>query len=408
MIVAVALFAIVMVVVVGALVSLIDANRKARTQKTAVNNIHSTIESLSREMREGTDYTLLTPTMIAFKSRDEKSIIYALSNDNRIIRSVDGGLFQPLTAEDVFIRNLSFEIIEDGTNNIQPKVLLTADGVAGQTDPRTASTFNVQTLISQRIKFVAGPGSLLPCEYDIALTLDTSGSICGAAGPTNTGNSQCPPPTELQLMQSAVNNFIDAFDDGQGSTQFSLVEFTTSANLRVPLTTNYGQVQTAVNGLLSNHRTNMAGGILLSTRELLTNGRNGIKKFILLITDGSPTAPTDANGGPLYGVDYDPNTYEQKSDVAAQVAQLADQARAQGIEIITVIVGLNNEFLRDPDNGARLTSRDFMEQHVADYPPAPGTVRFAEVSGFSGLEQVLESFSCENLSPSVDVKVEPF
>ncbi|MDQ5893200.1 MAG: hypothetical protein QG640_211 [Patescibacteria group bacterium] len=56
MIVSLAIFTIVAVVAVGALLKITDANRKGQSLKTAINNLNFALESMSREMRVGVNY----------------------------------------------------------------------------------------------------------------------------------------------------------------------------------------------------------------------------------------------------------------------------------------------------------------------------------------------------------------
>ncbi|MEK7184740.1 MAG: type II secretion system protein [Patescibacteria group bacterium] len=56
MIISLAIFTIVALVAVGALLKIMDANRKSLALKTAINNLNFTLESMSREMRVGSNY----------------------------------------------------------------------------------------------------------------------------------------------------------------------------------------------------------------------------------------------------------------------------------------------------------------------------------------------------------------
>lgn len=56
MIVSLGIFTIVALVAVGALMKIMDANKKSIALKTAVNNMNFTLESISREMRVGSNY----------------------------------------------------------------------------------------------------------------------------------------------------------------------------------------------------------------------------------------------------------------------------------------------------------------------------------------------------------------
>ncbi len=57
MIVSLGIFAVVAVIAVGALLKISDANRKALILKTAVNNLNFALETMSREVRLGSDYS---------------------------------------------------------------------------------------------------------------------------------------------------------------------------------------------------------------------------------------------------------------------------------------------------------------------------------------------------------------
>ena len=57
MIVSLGIFAAVAVIAVGALLKISDANRKALILKTAVNNLNFVLETMSREMRLGSNYS---------------------------------------------------------------------------------------------------------------------------------------------------------------------------------------------------------------------------------------------------------------------------------------------------------------------------------------------------------------
>lgn len=56
MMVSISLFMLVSIVAIGALLRIVDANKKAQSLKTTMNNINFIMESLSREMRVGTTY----------------------------------------------------------------------------------------------------------------------------------------------------------------------------------------------------------------------------------------------------------------------------------------------------------------------------------------------------------------
>ncbi len=157
---AVSIFVIVMTVSMGALFGIFDANRKTRSIKTVMNNLNLAIESLSREMRYGSNYhcgggTLTSPQncssgdlVVSFLSSGNQQITYRL-NGSVFERQVGSGEYIPVIAPDVVIDSLAFytfgALASDG---LQPKTILKIKGHAG--DAKSRSDFSLQTLISQR------------------------------------------------------------------------------------------------------------------------------------------------------------------------------------------------------------------------------------------------------------------
>jgi len=150
MIVAVFIFSIVMVVAVGALVSIVQANRKAQTVKTVMNNLNFSFESMTRAIRTGTDFqcTGSPCTSFSFTDKDGRGITYRFAADDdvgRIERQINPEGFLGLTAPEVDIDLLEFYLSSTG----QPRVLIIAKGSAGP-DDRTRTEFSLQTLATQR------------------------------------------------------------------------------------------------------------------------------------------------------------------------------------------------------------------------------------------------------------------
>ena len=75
MIVALALFAIVAVVALGALMKIISANKKAQSLQSAITNINYALESISREMRVGSNFSCIAnPSSYTVSSLDSVSV----------------------------------------------------------------------------------------------------------------------------------------------------------------------------------------------------------------------------------------------------------------------------------------------------------------------------------------------
>ncbi len=192
MLVATAVFMIVMTVAVGSLVSIIDANRKAQAIKNVVNNINFALESISKDMRVGTKYSCYDGTGyvgdcagtggVGVKYLSGKLdlggtnyVIHyrfftnPISGEGNIQRCMNTDYnsacvsWESLTApvDNVKITNMKFYVLGTNTNTgatpldskKQPRVIITLEGVAGTKDSIKTS-FNIQTTVSQRIREV--------------------------------------------------------------------------------------------------------------------------------------------------------------------------------------------------------------------------------------------------------------
>lgn len=178
LIVAVALFSVVMLVSVATLLALVDANRKAQALQSVMNNLNVALDSMVRSIRMGTTYHCgtgayaselscpLGNTVFAFEpfggDPNDSSDQWVYEYDNvtkRIYKSEHGGLSRlPITAPEVAIEDMRFFVI--GTDRgcdvspcdtIQPKVVISVRGTAGTDKARTTTTFSIQATAVQRI-----------------------------------------------------------------------------------------------------------------------------------------------------------------------------------------------------------------------------------------------------------------
>lgn len=199
MLVSIALFAIVMVVCVGALLSLVGANKKAQALEASINNLNISVDDMVRNLREGQSFnvpsndcpqgngdTVATDcttgaTAIAFTTFDGDHWVYeyvsSKENSNLlshcgtqrgaggcIIRSEDNGAtFSSLTSPEVSITDMEFYVIgtapgcDSGTPStpscapIQPRVIITINGDAGAVnDVKDSTAFHIQATALQR------------------------------------------------------------------------------------------------------------------------------------------------------------------------------------------------------------------------------------------------------------------
>ncbi len=206
MLVASAIFTVVTIVAVGAILTVNDANRKTQAIRAIVDNLNFAMESMSRQLRTGTNYhcvrtgeNLTPPPLEATEQEcvpaaDGSSAIYFTSaeniNDNAQGRTVvyrlegqggcpvftsssgstlrsascrgkittwdtkaSGGLgnYVDMTPPEIDVRDLRF-YVQTSAFSQQPRVLITVAGIIILTKEKIETPFNIQTMVTQRLK----------------------------------------------------------------------------------------------------------------------------------------------------------------------------------------------------------------------------------------------------------------
>ena len=162
---AISIFSVVMLISMGSILSVFDANRKSQSLRSVMDNFNFTMESMTRTIRFGRNYhcgssgdvtqPLDCPSpfwsdFLVVKDSNGSEVTYKLSN-NRIIRSIDGGQDYFMTSPDITITNLAFRVFGSSPypELLQPQVIVVVEGFAG-TKPGTQSSFSLETTVSQR------------------------------------------------------------------------------------------------------------------------------------------------------------------------------------------------------------------------------------------------------------------
>jgi type II secretory pathway component PulJ len=177
--VSVSIFAIVMMIGVGALLSLVETNRRAQAINSVMNNLNAAVESMSRSMRVGTNYhcrtssippsasTLTSPldcpsgttnVFLAFEPADGSAseindqTVYRL-NGTQLERSLFSGAnntWVALTAPEVTIEDFDFFVIGSARGDgLQPRILMRIKGSAAV--PGGTTQFTIQSSVAQRL-----------------------------------------------------------------------------------------------------------------------------------------------------------------------------------------------------------------------------------------------------------------
>jgi prepilin-type N-terminal cleavage/methylation domain-containing protein len=171
-----AIFSVVMIIALGALLAMSESDRKAQTLKSVINNLNFSVDAMSRAIRTGDGYacavsgncnSLNPSSKFSFVDSNNKNVSYCLSSDSTsclspsthvcsgstcsILRSYDGGPFLPLTSKEVNISNLEFFLVGAlRTDTLQPRVTILLSGTV-KVSASQKSDFNLQTSVTQRI-----------------------------------------------------------------------------------------------------------------------------------------------------------------------------------------------------------------------------------------------------------------
>jgi prepilin-type N-terminal cleavage/methylation domain-containing protein len=169
MMIAVALFSVVMTICVGSLLSLVDASRKAQALQSVMSNLNSTIDGMVRSLRMGSNYRVVSQTELSFTpygadpNDDSKRWVYKwedtdgdLNPDRITKRYTPKGFSNPvtvnMTGSDVEISYVRFYVEGESTLDLtQPRVLIIIRGLAGAEKQKTKTEFNIQASATQRI-----------------------------------------------------------------------------------------------------------------------------------------------------------------------------------------------------------------------------------------------------------------
>lgn len=182
--VSVAIFSIVLIFAMGAIITIVDANGKARTLTSVMNNVNFSFENVTRSIKTGKNIRInvgsnnctggghsptygsitveaIDLTQANIEQFNRVPITYRLCEINdfgMIERSVSGGPYERLTSPDIDVDTLSFRLYADGNEKAggiiapagqQPRVLVSISGTV-EFKKNVSSEFNIQTTVSAR------------------------------------------------------------------------------------------------------------------------------------------------------------------------------------------------------------------------------------------------------------------
>lgn len=164
--VSVSIFAIVMMMALGTMLTILDSNRKARTLTEVMNNVNFALENITRSMKTGVDPVIDNGVLkvtgivleedvagdrfrretIEYRCRDCLS-----STERGVIERRDGGSANPwipITSDMVDVNRFEYNLSGIAVPN-QPRTLVLIEGDVRIND-KINSSFAVQTTVSQR------------------------------------------------------------------------------------------------------------------------------------------------------------------------------------------------------------------------------------------------------------------
>lgn len=175
MLVSVGIFSIVVMISLGAILTILDANRKARTLTEVMNNLNFSMEMITRSLKTGVEPdqdngTLIVGAIILdeegfkrektqYKLEEQdgrgfisRCAVVVTSSSQYESASCASGDWMPITSDMVDIDR--FDLLVTATQNandgvIQPRTQLFIKGTVKISD-RISSDFSLQTTVSQR------------------------------------------------------------------------------------------------------------------------------------------------------------------------------------------------------------------------------------------------------------------
>ena len=167
MLVSIALFSVVLTVTIGAILTIADSNKKARSLMSVTNNLNFAIDSMTRSIKSGQmnnnsvsgnggnaecleteqiNYSGISAGDTADFTRETVEYCYD-PTDKTITQQIEGGNIVPIISDDVTVDYLDFELIPMDGN--QYRVLILIGGTV-KVSEKISSEFSIQTTVAQR------------------------------------------------------------------------------------------------------------------------------------------------------------------------------------------------------------------------------------------------------------------
>jgi prepilin-type N-terminal cleavage/methylation domain-containing protein len=183
MMVSVAIFSIVVMIALGAILTILDANRKARTLTEVMNNLNFSVEMITRSLKtgvepgydgDGTRILYVNAIVLEESGFERERTRYRLVEEDDGSDGLKGRIehcadlnysnmgcatneWSPITSELIDIDSFEVIVVGGGNNNdlIQPRTQIVVSGTV-KVSEKISSSFSLQTSVSQRRLNLAG------------------------------------------------------------------------------------------------------------------------------------------------------------------------------------------------------------------------------------------------------------
>lgn len=158
MMVATGIFSVVIIIAIGAMISLNQAQIKAANIQNIQDNVRFALESMTKEIRTGTQFSVAGCsfsgcTEITFFN-EGVNLGYCLSGDviRRFLPPVDCGSGSPITSDAVSIKKMLFYLVGQnaGPSDGQPRATIIIEAQSRNSALQLETHFNLQTTVTPR------------------------------------------------------------------------------------------------------------------------------------------------------------------------------------------------------------------------------------------------------------------
>lgn len=193
-----------------------------------------------------------------------------------------------------------------------------------------ANSLNISLNANQVINFgitslsIATVGDICSgTTLDVMIVFDRSGSM--TQQDPATGN------TKLSEAKRASDTFIDIVAANLPTARIGVVQFSDSASVLIPLTSDFASVKSAISGISASGNTCHECGVSVANQELNANTRSNTQKLVIVMTDGIANATISSNG----------NTVSSSTAENAAMSKVIDGVNGQNILYDTIGVGVS-------------------------------------------------------------------